>query len=213
MSRPSQNLDRKLIAAARAMLPKTGISGLSVREVARRAGVNVGMFHYHFKTKESFLRRVTEELYEDFFKTFIEAAERRGDPRLRLRRVLVAFARFARENRILYSLIVRELLNSSPEMLRFARQNYPRHAAVLMELLEECRRERVVRPVPVPLLAMFAMSTMGLPNVAITAFEANGMRGIAGMPFKEFAAMALSDEMIETRADMVLAALAPARKR
>jgi AcrR family transcriptional regulator len=103
MTRPSAHLDRKLVSAARAMLPETGFSGLAVRAVARRAGVNVGMFHYHFKTKEIFLRRVLQECYEDFLQNFREAAQAPGSSRARLRRVLVSFARFARDNRVLYT--------------------------------------------------------------------------------------------------------------
>jgi len=213
MPRPSQHLDRRLIAAARDMLPETGLTGLSLREIARRAGVNVGMFHYHFKSKRAFQRRVLDECYEDFLGTFREAAEGPGAPRERLRRVLIAVARFARDNRASYALMIRELLNAQPEMASFARANFPRHAAIVMRLLEECRRERTVRPLPVPALAMFAMSSMALPGVAVTAFERNGVRTLGGRPFKEFAAMLLSDSMIETRADMVLAALAPARGR
>ena len=47
--RPSRNLDRALLAAGRELLPERGCAGLSVREVADAAGVNLGMFHYHFK--------------------------------------------------------------------------------------------------------------------------------------------------------------------
>ena len=213
MSRPSAHLDRKLVAAARAMLPETGFSGLGVREVARRAGVNAGMFHYHFKTKDAFLRRVLQECYEDFLLSFREAAEGPGSSRERLRRVLVSFALFARENRVMYTLMLRELLNACPEMYEFARANFPRHASVVMRLMDDCRREGTVRPLPVPMLAMFAMSSMGLPNVLVAGLERNGVRTLLDRPAKEFSAMLLSDAMIGTRADMVMAALAPERRK
>lgn len=213
MSRPSAHLDRKLVAAALAMLPETGFAGLSVREVSRRAGVNVGMFHYHFKTREAFLHRVLSEVYGDFLETFEEAARGPGEPRARLRRVLTAVARFAREHRVFYSLMIRELLNAQPEMSSFAKKNFPRHASVVLGLMDECRRAGVIRPLPGPALCMFAMSTMAMPNVAVTAFERNGVRAMGGRPLREFSAMLLSDEMIEIRADMVMAALAAGRKR
>jgi AcrR family transcriptional regulator len=130
-----------------------------------------------------------------------------------LRRVLVSFGRFARDNRILYTVMLRELLNASPEMYAFAKANFPRHASVVMSLIEDCRREGTVRPLPVPMLAMFAMSTMGLPNVVVAGLESNGVRTMLGRPVKEFSAMLLSDEMIETRADMAMAALARGRMR
>jgi AcrR family transcriptional regulator len=211
MSRPSHHLDRRLIAAARAMLPDTGFSGLSVREVARRAGVNVGMFHYHFKSKEEFVRRVLEEAYHDFLASFTEAAEGSGAARERLRRVLVAYAHFARRHRTIYSMMMRELLNGHGEMIAFARANFPKHGDRMMLLMEECRRTKVVRDLPAHVLTMFAMSSMGVPNVAATGLERSGKTKVYGQSVKEFIDMVLSDEMIETRADMVMAALAPAR--
>src|SRR3569832_1332874 len=116
MPRPSAHLARKLVSAARAMLPRTVISGRAVREVARRAGVNAGMFHYHFKTKDAFLQRGLSECYEDFLQSIREAAEGPGGSSERLRRVLVAVARFARDNRVMYALMLRELLIARPEM-------------------------------------------------------------------------------------------------
>jgi AcrR family transcriptional regulator len=213
MSRPSAHLDRKLVSAARVMLPETGLSGLSVREVARRARVNVGMFHYHFKSKKAFLHRVLGEVYQDFLVSFQEAAEGPGTPRERLRRVLVAYARFGRENRTIYSMMMRELMNGRPEMLSFARANFARHSDALMRLVEECRREGSIRNLPTPGLCMFAMGSMGMPNVASTCMERSGQKTLGGRPAKEFIQMLLSDEMIETRADMVMAALAAGRRK
>ncbi len=209
MARPSRDLDRRLIETARRMLPETGLSALSVRAVARRARVNLGMFHYHFKSKRAFQRRVLQETYEDFFAVFSAAAGGPGAPRERLRRLLVAVARFVRENRVLFTLLLREVLNAQPDMTAFAKENFPRHAAVVMRLMEECRREGSVRPLPAPMLVAFAMPAMGLPNAIVTAFERNGVRTVGGRPFREFADILLSDETIEVRADMVLAALAP----
>lgn len=211
MARPSHNLDLKLLAAARGMLPDVGFSGLKIRDVARRAGVNPGMFHYHFKTQEAFRRRIVQDVYEDFLSSFVGAAEGPGGARARLRRVLVAVARFARDNRVFYTLMIRELLNAQPDMSGFAKKNFPRHAAVLMKLLEECRREGVVRPLPTAMLAAFAMGSMCLPNVMITAMERNGVRKLGGKPLPGLAQSLLSDELIEVRADMVLAGLAKGR--
>lgn len=213
MPRPSQNLDRKLVDAALKMLPDTGFSGLKVRAVARRAGVNPGMFHYHFKSREAFLHRVLWDVYGDFLSSFQEAAEGAGAPRERLRRVLIAYASFARRNRVFYSLMMRELLSGNREMLAFAKRNFPRHAEVMMRLMEECRRAGVVRELPDMMGCMFAMSTMGVPNVAATALERNKVATLNGRPVARVIERLLADDTIELRADMVLAALAPARKR
>ena len=212
MSRPSAHLDQKLIATARELLPQTGFSGLSVREVARRAGVNIGMFHYLFKSKNAFVHRVLEDVYGDFLTTFLEAAETPGSARERLRAVLVAYAHFARSNRVFYAMMMRELLGGHPEMAAFAREYFPKHAGVLMTLIERCRRDKSVRELPTPVMCMFAMSSMAAPNLVVTGLESCGQKKIGGMSVKEFGEIVLSDGMIEARADMVLAALAPQKK-
>jgi AcrR family transcriptional regulator len=213
MPRPSQNLDHKLVAAALALLPETGFAGLKVREVARRAGVNPGMFHYHFKSREAFLHRVLWDVYGEFLTSFQEAAGGSGAPRERLRRVLIAYATFARRNRVFYSLMLRELLGGNVEMLAFAKSNFPRHAEVMLRLMAECGKAGVVRLLPEPMAVMFAMSTMGVPNLAATAIERNKLKTFAGRPSARMIEELLSDEMIALRADMVLAALAPEKKR
>jgi AcrR family transcriptional regulator len=207
MSRPSRNLDRALIDAARDMLPQAGFSGLKIREVARRAKVNPGMFHYHFKSREAFLARVLEEVYEDFLSTFTEAAARNGSPEARLRALLVAVAKFARDNRVFYTLMIRELLNAEPTMSGFGKANFARHIAVLAALMEECKRAGAVRKLPTPMLCMFAMGSMALPALAVTGLERNGVKTVAGEPLAKVGDLLLSDAMIAERADMVLAAL------
>src|SRR5579883_2700002 len=205
MPRTSRSLDQKLIRTARATLARTGFSGLSVRAVAKRAGVNLGMFHYHFKSKDAFVGRLLQETYEDFFVTFREAAEGDGGPGTRLRRVLLAFGRFARENRRFYALLARELLNDQPQCLRFLKENFPRHSAILMGLIEECRKAKLVRDLPAPMLAAFAMTAMGTPNILVAALERRKPRDVRGMPFPRFRDALISDAAIEARADMVLA--------
>lgn len=212
MPRPSRNLDRKLVEAAHQLLPRVGFSGLKVREVARRAGVNPGMFHYHFKSREAFLHRVLWDVYGDFLASFQEAAEAPGTPRERLRRVLIAYGVFARRNRVFYSLMKRELLGGNPEMLAFAKRNFPRHAEAMMRLMEECKKAGVVRELPGPMACMFAMSTMGVPNVAATALERNGLKSFAGWSTPKLIEELLCDEMLALRADMVLAALKPEKR-
>ncbi len=213
MSRPSRALDRKLLDAARRMLPESGLSNLSIRDVARRAGVNLGMFHYHFKCKESFIDRLLQETYEDFFSSFRDAAEAPGSPIERLRRVLISFARYVRERRGFYALLAREALNGQKQCLGFIARNFPRHAAILIGLLRECRSARLVRPLPVPVLAAFAMAGMGIPNVLMATLEKNRLRSVFAVPMARFSRMMLSDTTIEARADMVMAGLSsPPRK-
>ena len=55
MARKSNNLDKKMIEAGIKLLKRHGAANLSVRDVANEAGANLGMFAYHFGTKEKFI--------------------------------------------------------------------------------------------------------------------------------------------------------------
>jgi AcrR family transcriptional regulator len=50
--------DQRLVDTALEMAKHSGLSNLKLRDVAQKAGVNLGMFHYHFKTKDQFTRAV-----------------------------------------------------------------------------------------------------------------------------------------------------------
>jgi AcrR family transcriptional regulator len=208
MARPSRDIDRKLLDAAAAMLPDTGIAALSVRAVCARAKVPVGMFHYHFEGKEDFVQKLLQETYDDFFVTFSEAAARPGPPLARLRRVLVAFGRFARDHRVFYAVLARELLNGQPQAAGFIGRNFPRHAAVIGALMRECLDEGLVRPLPLPVLLAFSMAGMGVPNILVSSLERGGSGRVLGRTRKSLAGLMLSDAVIEQRADMILAGLA-----
>src|SRR5437868_4865296 len=92
MPRPSKNLDVAMLQAGRELFPQAGCSGLSVRAVAEQAGANLGMFHYHFKTKENFLRTLLQQVYEEMFDGLTHAIAHEGPALERLREALVEVA-------------------------------------------------------------------------------------------------------------------------
>src|SRR2546423_12744118 len=99
MPRPSRNLDRALLAAGRELLASRGCAGLSIREVADAADVNLGMFHYHFKTREAFLRTLLQHTYEEMFGVLVLKGPLEWGPLDGLRAALRVLGRFLRDNR------------------------------------------------------------------------------------------------------------------
>ena len=98
MARPSRNIDRALLAAGRDLLPLTGCRNLSVRQVTERAGVNLGMFHYHFRTRENFVRAVLQEMYEEMFASLQLERARHAEPLPGLRAVLRVLGRLQQDS-------------------------------------------------------------------------------------------------------------------
>ena len=165
MSRQAGGADRKLLEAALEMIPHAGLSGLSVRRVAARAGVNLGMFHYHFKTKAEFDRRVMAEVYEKFFSVFMGAVESVGgrSPMERLRKGILTAARFVRGNRPLLIAFGRDVLADNHEAIAFARKNFPRHVLVLLRLIGECQQAGQIRKMsPIQAIPFIFGAVMGI---------------------------------------------------
>lgn len=56
------NRRQQLLETALALFSERGVDGASMRELARRAGVNVAAAYHHFDSKRALLRAVFEEL-------------------------------------------------------------------------------------------------------------------------------------------------------
>jgi len=215
MSRPAGDADKRLIQAALELIPRKGLSGLSVRQVASRAGVNLGMFHYHFHSKGEFDRRIMQEVYEKFFSDFMSAVESVGgrSPRERLRRGIVAAGIFVRENRPLLIAFGRDLLAGNREAVRFSRRNFPRHVLVLLRLMKECQKAGQMRKLPISQVLPFLFGGAIGPVVALSVIESILPGGLPQLPIAVLRRLVTSDRKLEERVDLALDAMAPSRER
>ena len=131
MPRPSRNLDLALLQAGRELFVHTGCAGLSVRAVAERAGANVGMFHYHFKSKDNFLRTLLQQVYEEIFAGLSQAATRPGAAIDSLRGALLAAAALLVRHRRVIARVWMDAVAGEPVATEFVRRNAPRHVGML----------------------------------------------------------------------------------
>lgn len=207
MAQSAATSDRKLLKAARAMVERSGVGGLRLRAVARQAGVNLGLFHYHFGTKRAFVRRLLQDVYDEFFGRLSLESSGHGDAAARLRRALLVFGRFARDQRKLFVVLLAEALQGDKDVISYLETNIPRHAAVVAALVREGQRAGALKAMPVPVAVSFALGGMGVPNIFITVIERGASAGTR-RGLNAFRQDFLSDDAIERRADLVLAALA-----
>jgi AcrR family transcriptional regulator len=97
-----------LVATARACLDEHGLEGLTLREVARRAGVSHGAPLRHFDSLVALCSAVATEAFQGLYAAVAEALEAAGDdPRQRLRASGAAYVGFAVANPGAYSLMFR----------------------------------------------------------------------------------------------------------
>ena len=99
------DLSRALLEAAERVLERDGVGALSLRAVAREAGVSAAAPYHHFKDKDELLAGVARTGFDRMTAFMREAAEKVTDPRTRLTAIGVAYVRFALDNGALYHLM------------------------------------------------------------------------------------------------------------
>jgi AcrR family transcriptional regulator len=211
MPRPSRNLDRLLLAAGRELLPARGCAALSVREVADAAGVNLGMFHYHFRTREAFLRALLQSMYEEMFSQLTYQGSEAWGPLDNLRAALRFLGRFLRANRPLLSRVMADALCGDALAREFLVANMPRHLGHMRQLIELAQARGELRKMPVAQALGLAAGALAMPILFGGAVVESG---VLARGAKKLERELLSDAAIDQRIELALAALgaAPGRK-
>ena len=96
------DLRRALIDAARRLLESEGPSALSLRAVAREAGVSPAAPYHHFKDKAELLDAVAHEGWEMLDDALVKGRKEDESVRERIASIGVAYVCFARDNPALY---------------------------------------------------------------------------------------------------------------
>jgi AcrR family transcriptional regulator len=112
------NLRQALLDAGIEVLSERGLDALSLREVARRAGVSQAAPYHHFADKAALLSAIAEQGYQELAAALTAGADRAGGNALeRFQGMGIAYVRFAVERTAMFRLLFRpELLAAaSPE--------------------------------------------------------------------------------------------------
>jgi AcrR family transcriptional regulator len=86
------NLRAALLSAARALLDEGGVTAVSLREAARRAGVSPAACYRHFADKEALLTALAVQGFEEFAQALGRASEGAREPFAEMGIAYVEFA-------------------------------------------------------------------------------------------------------------------------
>jgi AcrR family transcriptional regulator len=101
------DLREALLLAAEAALNDMAVEEVSLREIARRAGVSHAAPKHHFASLGQLFAEVAARGFENFYDAIEDAADRNADqsPRARVVAMGRAYLRFAADNPAIYSLM------------------------------------------------------------------------------------------------------------
>jgi AcrR family transcriptional regulator len=135
------DLKNALIRAGVEILAEQGISGLSLRQVALRAGVSHAAPYAHFADKQSLVAAISTDgflrLYE---KIKTVASAHRANPRRQLLETANAYLEFAVEDPAHFKVMFSGILEQEkdyPEFVEASKKNYE----LLVEIVQTCQAE------------------------------------------------------------------------
>lgn len=205
MPRPSRNIEQVLLQSGRTLYAERGGARLSVRALVEHAGVNLGMFHYHFKTKDAFLRQLLAGIYEEMFTQLSGQAEQSGPPLSRLRQALMVLATFVREHAAILGHVMVDAAAGDAVAIEFMRANAPRHLKLLLALMQQAEDDGVLAPMPALQRFIFVMSGVAMPLLIAPGILSLGVA--PRMLGKALQAQVLGDAAIAERIELALRAL------
>jgi AcrR family transcriptional regulator len=167
------------------------------------------MFHYHFESKDAFLRALLQQLYEELFADLGAGVAGEGPALQRLERGLLALGGFVREHRALIGRLVGDAVAGHAVVHEFVRANAPRHLGLLMALLQQAEDEGAVAPQPplqrvafllgstlMPLLAVSGAAALGLPAAVAMGPQVTGDDALRRRIRRALAALRLPEEAL-----------------
>lgn len=205
MARPSQQLDEVLLQSGRALFAQHGCGGLSLRMLAEHAGVNVGMFHYHFKNKDNFLTQLLQTMYEEVFAQLQAEVNHEGSPVQRLREALCLLGRLLREHGSWIGRVWADAAQGEKVARQFLEKNGARHVILITGLLMQAMQAGEISVAPPTHALAFLMGSIAAPMVIVP--RALDM-GFVPPVLQEPLSQVLSDAAIADRVNRALYALA-----
>jgi AcrR family transcriptional regulator len=206
MPRPGRNIEQQLLRSGRKLYAQRGATGLSVRALTQHARANLGMFHYHFRTKDEFLRRLLSGWYEEMFGELAGHVQQDGPPLHRLQEALFFLASFLRENQAMLARVMMDAAAGNAVATRFLRENAPRHLGLLLALMDEAERDGLIVATPPLQRFIFVMSAVNVPLLVAPRLHSLGVAPKVLGP--QMQAQVMSDDAIRERIALVLKAIA-----
>lgn len=148
------DLENALIKAGIEILAKEGIGALSLREVAKRAGVSHSAPYAHFKDRQALIAAISTEGFRQLYAKLDAAiAPYADDPKRQLTEGAWAYVQFAMNNADTFKIMFSGVLEKEkeyPSFVEISRKTFER----VVEIVRACQSAGVLRAAPPELMAV-----------------------------------------------------------
>ena len=101
-----KNNREKILETARALLPKYGYNGISIRAIAERARLTTGAIYFHFKSKKDIYKTICYEAIDMLVGKFREGIDSKKTPNQKLISIFDSYVAFYHEHRDYYNILM-----------------------------------------------------------------------------------------------------------
>jgi AcrR family transcriptional regulator len=178
------DLRRALLEASLALVDEAGIGALSLREVARKAGVSHNAPYHHFRDKGSLLSAIAEEGFAELAREMSEARAAAPDARARLEACGLAYVRFALESPARFKVMFRPELAAPSEEGAVARSSTPALDTLTGAIIQAQEAGLAPAGDPMPLVLTCWSAVHGLASLWLDGPLARTYRAFASSPEK-----------------------------
>ena len=189
------DLKNALIQAGIEILAKEGVSGLSLRKVASRAGVSHSAPYSHFKDKQSLIAAITTESFRQLYEELKEAiAPFSSDPKRQLTAGSLAYAQFALDHTDMFKIMFSGVLEKEkdyPAYVEATRQTFGQ----VVQVIQACQDAGVLRPAPPEVMAVSVWGQVhGIVSLALegqishTVLDRHSVRELVSLAVDQFTA-------------------------
>lgn len=139
------DLKNSLIEAGKRILAKEGVNGLSLRKVARQAGVSHSAPYAHFTDKQALIAAISTDGFQLLYEKLAETIQRyRGDPHRQLIESAWTYIQFAVEEPDTFRIMFSEVLEREKDYPAFVDVSQ-RTFKLVEEIVASCQEAGILR--------------------------------------------------------------------
>ena len=148
------DLKNALIKAGIKILAKEGVGGLSLRKVAKKAGVSHSAPYAHFPDKQSLIAAISTEGFKQLYSELDAAiSPYANDPKQQLTEGVWAYVQFAMNNTDTFNIMFSGVLEKEkeyPSFVEISRKTFDR----VVDVVQACQKAGVLHSAPPELMAV-----------------------------------------------------------
>jgi len=148
------DLENALIKAGVEILAQEGLGGLSLRKVAKRAGVSHSAPYAHFKDRQSLIAAISTEGFKQLYAELDAAVSAHAtDPKQQLVEGAYAYVQFAMNNMDTFKIMFSGVLEKEkeyPSFVEISRKTFER----VVDVVRACQNAGVLRSAPAEVMAV-----------------------------------------------------------